>query len=435
MSKYYKTINLISWLILGIFVILNLVFIVNSTVNIPFWDEWEIVWDLPNISLAKLFTPHNEHLIVTTKLYIYLQYAMNDLNFKYMAIVNYFFFIGMIFALYLIIKDYTKTIPFTPLLFVMFFSPRFITAFTQPFLISLMLMTTFGLLAIYFGFIRERNNRNIIIMIIFMGLSAISTSYSFSTGVMIAYILKEIIYINKPENKHRMYETLRLIITFLIFTSVVLLPFYIFKNANPRTEFSSMSEFLNHFANSLFLISTLIKSSNLYSSIVYIIFVAIPIVVFIVNGDIFKNKYLQAFYAIIICVIINVAGVSLIRGTYGLMIDPRHYIFAIIATPIIVILFIQLYVRYKNKLTLIATSLFLTIFSVSLILTIISSRGYQFRYSNQRISLQDGSDCVQAYYAGSGNSICETLYPKPLDKHLKKAYDVNLSFVKEYQRQ
>ncbi len=430
MSKHYKTINLVSWLILAIFVVVNLVFIVNSTVNIPYWDEWEMIFYLPNLSLDMLFTPHNEHLIITTKLYVYIMYLINDLNFKYMAIVNYFFFIGMLFALYLIIKDYTKTIPFTPLLFVMFFSHRFVTAFTQPFLISLMLMTTFGLLAIYFGFIRERNNRNTIIMLLLMWLSAISTSYSFPTGVMIAFILKELIYISKPKNKHKTYEILRLVITFLIFIAVVLLPFYIFKNDNPETIFSSTPEFLSHFINSLFLISTLIKSSNLYSSIIYIIFVAIPIVVFIVNGDVFKNKYLQAFYAILICVIINIAGVSLIRGSSEAIIATRHYIFTLIATPIIIILFIKLHTRYKNKLTLIATSLFLTIFSVSLILTIISSRGYQYRYSTQNISQQDGSDCVKAYYAGSENSLCKTIYPKPLDKHLKKAYELQLSFVK-----
>ena len=427
MSKHYKTINLISWAILATFVIINLVFIINSAVNIPYWDEWEIVNDLPNISLTRLFTPHNEHLIVTTKLYVYLQYAINDLNFKYMIIINYFFFIGMALSLYLIIKNYTKDIAFTPLLFIPLFSPSLISGYLFAFLISLTLMTTFGLLAIYFGFIRERNNRNTVIMIIFMTLSAISTSYSFPTGVMIAYILKEIIYISKPQNQHRVYEIARVVITFIIFIFTVLMPFYIFQNNEINTVISPLILFINHFMKSVLFVSTLIGSGNLFISIPLVMFASIPIFVFIINGDVFKDKYLQACYAIIICTIINVAGVSLIRGTMESGISTRHTIFTQIATPILTILFIKLYRKYQNKLTRVITFIYLSIISISVILAIY---GMDKKYDGINQSRQDGSDCVKAYYTQGGGSLCQSIYPVPLDDYLKKAYELQLSFTK-----
>ena len=427
MSKHYKTINLISWAILATFVIINLVFIINSAVNIPYWDEWAIVNDLPNISLTRLFTPHNEHLIVTTKLYVYLQYAINDLNFKHMMIINYFFFIGMALSLYLIIKNYTKDIAFTPLLFIPLFSPSLISGYLFAFLISLTLMTTFGLLAIYFGFIRERNNRNTVIMIIFMTLSAISTSYSFPTGVMIAYILKEIIYISKPQNQHRVYEIARVVITFIIFIFTVLMPFYIFQNNEINTVISPLILFINHFMKSVLFVSTLIGSGNLFISIPLVMFASIPIFVFIINGDVFKDKYLQACYAIIICTIINVAGVSLIRGTMESGISTRHTIFTQIATPILTILFIKLYRKYQNKLTRVITFIYLSIISISVILAIY---GMDKKYDGINQSRQDGSDCVKAYYTQGGGSLCQSIYPVPLDDYLKKAYELQLSFTK-----
>ena len=76
MSKHYKTINLISWAVLGVFVIINLIYISTTVVDIPYWDGWEMIFYLPNLSFDMLFTPHNEHLIVTTKLYTYIHYIL-----------------------------------------------------------------------------------------------------------------------------------------------------------------------------------------------------------------------------------------------------------------------------------------------------------------------------------------------------------------------
>ena len=431
MSKHYKTINLISWAILATFVIINLVFIINSAVNIPYWDEWAIVNDLPNISLTRLFTPHNEHLIVTTKLYVYLQYAINDLNFKYMIIINYFFFIGMALSLYLIIKNYTKDIAFTPLLFIPLFSPSLISGYLFAFLISLTLMTTFGLLAIYFGFIRERNNRNTVIMIIFMTLSAISTSYSFPTGVMIAYILKEIIYISKSDNQHRAYEIARVVITFIIFIFTVLMPFYIFQNNEINTVISPLSFFINHFLQSCLLVTTLMRSSNLLIIIPCCILVSIPILTFIINKDVFKDKSLQACYAIVICTIINVAGVSLIRGINEASLSSRHLMFTIVVIPVLALLFVKLYMRYKNKLTILISFLYISILTTSIF---ISFNQYPIdkRYAQINQSRQYGYDCVKAYYTQGGGSLCQPIFPVPLDYYLKRAYELQLSFVKEY---
>ena len=429
MLKYYKTINIFSWIILTTFIIINLFFIATTAVNIPYWDAWEVVWDLPNLSLTRLFTPHNEHLIVTTKLLTHIQYLTIGLNFKYMTVITYFFFIGMFLSLYLIIKDYTKNIPFTPLLFIPLFSQYFFSNYMFAFLITLILMTTFGLLAIYFGFIRERNNTNTIIMVILMGLSAISTSYSFPTGVMIVYTLKEIIYISKKENNNRTYEISRLILVSVSFVILVLMPFYIFKNNLVQTTISPLTVFINHFISSCLMVSTLVTSNNLLVIIPCLILVSIPIITFIINKDVFKDKYLQACYAIITCTLINIAGVSLIRGTIEPIISSRHYTFTLIVIPILAILFVKLYMRYKNKLTMAFSFIYVGILAMSIITKFNSYSGYD-RYAQINQSRQYGYDCVRAFYMGSGNSLCQSIYPAPLETHLKRAKELKLSFTK-----
>ena len=428
MSKHYKTINLISWAVLGVFVIINLIYISTTVVDIPYWDGWEMIFYLPNLSFDMLFTPHNEHLIVTTKLYTYIHYIFNGLNFKYITILNYFFFLGMLLSLYLIIKNYTKDIAYLPLLFIIFFSTIFIKNFMFTFLISLIFMTTFGLLSIYFGFIRERNNTNTIIMLLLMWLSAISTSYSFPTGVMIAYILKELIYISKPENKHRTYEVIRVIVVLLTFILIVIMPFILFHNSEVQTSITPLVKTIISFIKSSLIVSMFIGTNNLFISIPLVIFSAIPIIVFIVNGDVFKNKYLQAFYAILICTAVNIAGVSLIRGLTAHNISPRHYIFTHVATPIIAILFIKLHQRYKNKLTKVMAVIYITILSTATLILLLS--GYDRKYLNINQTRETGADCVQAYYAGSGNSLCETVNPATIERYLEKAKQLQLSFTK-----
>ncbi len=61
MSKYYKIVNIVSWFTLSIFVIVNLVFIMNSTVNIPYIFTF-IATPIIVILLIKLYTRYKNKL-------------------------------------------------------------------------------------------------------------------------------------------------------------------------------------------------------------------------------------------------------------------------------------------------------------------------------------------------------------------------------------
>ena len=421
-----------SWIILLAFIVTNFIASIIISVDIPYADTWDVLGGKngidtePSLSFSTLFTTHNVHLIVIMKAIYIISYYLFDMNNLYINIINYFITISLSLSLYLVVKNYIKDIAFAPLLFVPLFSYYFIDIFTWAFLLSSTLMVTFGFLAIYFGFIKDRNIKNVIIMIIFLILSAMSTSYTFATGVIISYILKEIIYIRSCE-KVKKFDIITLITTIILFIITIPIPFYLLRNPEVSLPNLHIAAIIPNFIKSIVLSTTLLSSNNLLLTIPLLIFVSIPVLTFIINKDVLKNKDIQAVYAVIIASLTSIAAVSVFR-TLEKSIHTRHYAFALILTPIVAILFIKLHYKYKTKLTRRLAMIYLTAISLIVIGTIpVGVVRYQQIYQ----TMTTGNECVQEYYKGLNNGMCNMIYPRPLLKHLDRANELGLSFTKD----
>ncbi len=430
-TDHNKVRNL-SWIILITFIVTNFIATMIVSVDIIFGDTWEI-WrgengleSKPNLSLSYLFTAHNVHLIVIMKAIYTLSYYLFDMNNIYITIINYFITLTLFLSLYLIVKNYIKDIAFAPLLFVPLFSYYFIDIFTWPFLLSTTLMVSFGFLAIYFGFLKDRSITNIAIMFIFLILSSISTNYTFATGIMFSYIIKEIIYISSCE-KVRKFDITKLLTTVIIFIITIPIPFSLLRNPEMGLSLSHIGTIIPNFIKSVAISTTLISSNNLLLTIPIFIFVSTPILAFIINKEVFKNKDLQAIFAIIIASLTNILAVAVFRSQEN-SIATRHYAFALILVPITAILFIKLNDRYKTKITHRLKLFYLTAITLIIIGTIPVG---VIRYQQIHRTMTNGYNCVQEYYQGLSNAECQMIYSGSLSTHLDRAKELGLSFTKD----
>jgi len=84
-------------LVFGSLFLFHWLYIAKTSVNVPFIDEWLL---FPGTSVSHLFLPHNEHLMVFTKLWHSFLYLFNGWNLAWLQIFN--FLVYGIYVTYLI---------------------------------------------------------------------------------------------------------------------------------------------------------------------------------------------------------------------------------------------------------------------------------------------------------------------------------------------
>ena len=444
MSISYKTINTISWITLIIFITTNLVFIANSSVNIPYWDEWVTITKiLSDFSLENIIAFHNEHRIVFTKLLLYASYYLNDLNIVYLIIINYFLYIIAIFILYIIVKKIATDIPYLPLFFIPLFSPLLAESFMWSFLNQFTFTIIFGLLAVYFGFIKKRNNLNTIIMTLFLLLSTLSISFVFPFGIMVAYIIKELSNNFIFKLGYSKVDIYRLIITTITFFFIVYLPFFYF-NAGLDTQAILSSPLTLNFwlfviKSYMFIATTIpieavknglatmsIEAIFLISiSIIATILATITILISLLNKKELLKPEFQACVAIAFGVFSAMFITAIGRASIQVLVPSRNYFLYVILIPIISVLVINLYKRNKKNSTLILLVTYFLILSINTV----EHMKFDKYYDIEKTRL-DGIECIELYYSGNGDSLCESIYSEPLVNYLKQSHELKLSFTK-----
>jgi len=425
-AKYNK-VNIFSWIILGLMVASTFITILLTAVNMPFWDEWDVIRiTLPDFSLEKLFALHNEHRIVFSRLLIYINYYLNDLNIRYLIIENFFIYTAAISVLYIIVKRFATDIPYLPIFFIPLFSPRLADHFLWSTLNSFNFTLLFGLLAVYFGFIRESNNNNILLMLLFLLCSTISMSFAFPFGIMVAYIIKEILNIFIFKSSSNKIITIRLGIIIFTFLLIISLPFYFF---NTNLTLQASLTYPNNLKFWLFFLHSYGFSVNLSEgkivSIISAILMSIPLLIFMFNKKEIYKPELQAYFAIILAVLSSISAIAIGRAFMSESISNRHYSLFIILVPIISVLLIKLYRKYKRVPVLILCILYFSTLSFH---TLEEMR--IDRYFNIKKDRLVGVECAKSYYDGTGSDSCKNLYPRPMVTYFDKAKELNLSFTK-----
>ena len=90
-------------------------------VDIPFWDEWEMLQAgalAPNLNIPWLFVQHNEHRIVTDKLFIWLLYRWNGWDIAAQQLLNFLIYGALLLV---VIQMARKIAPRMPLWMILSF--------------------------------------------------------------------------------------------------------------------------------------------------------------------------------------------------------------------------------------------------------------------------------------------------------------------------
>lgn len=410
-------ISTFSWLVLGLTLLINFIFILKGTINIPYWDEWEMVDHLGKFDLSWLFAYHNEHRIVFTKLLTLILAKINGWNLYTNVAINYILLIITAGFLYKIIKPAANNLATLPLYFLPIFSTLNCENLARPFQSQFHFMILFGLIAVIFGFLKENNVKNQLIFSFFLICSMFSMSFTFAAGIIIVYIFKEIM-----ERKSVFSKTL---LPFLIFVSA-LGAFFIgsqqqLQNYGYRTPWHIT--FWKFFTN-LFSVSTLgtIHAITLQMAITFVlVFLSLSI---IFKKENIKNKNIQALLAIFAASCVSLAAITLGRAQFGIVVSLRHTEIGLILIPIIATLFYSQKIKNGKNLFLIYT-LFLIIGFLPY---------FKFTaYSHDELNFmrKSGVSCVENFYKYNSQPYCWTIYPRDLRDKLIEAKRINLSFTKE----
>lgn len=94
-------------LVVGTFIV-HFFYIQMYSVNVPFWDEWELFSNGalgPDFSLNWILAPHNEHIHSFTKIIFWLSYKLDNLNLIHLAYLNYIIYVTMVLLVYLVFRN------------------------------------------------------------------------------------------------------------------------------------------------------------------------------------------------------------------------------------------------------------------------------------------------------------------------------------------
>lgn len=177
------------WVALVALAVVHGVYIVRGAVDVPYWDEWEMLRpDALSASFdpAWILRPHNEHRIVMTKLQVWALYRLDGWNIAHQIDMNYAVYLSII-ALLIVLGRRLAQVPAT------------VTAAFMPFLLSTVCWTNFSMgfqlhfhayvlftlaaVGCWFGFGTGAVGR------VGGAVCAVIAAYSFSAGVPMATVV------------------------------------------------------------------------------------------------------------------------------------------------------------------------------------------------------------------------------------------------------
>ena len=173
-----------------VLVTIHFCIIVVTSVNIPWFDEYWLVYYADKPFWESVWATHNGHRVVFSRLTVLLLYKCGVMNYAFFPLLSYIIYCFVIYFYYKLIKLGAEGLSYLPLLFLPFFSKLLFWNFVQD-QTGVHFNILFALLAIYFGYIKETNNKNILLMILFLIGSILSFSYVYAYAIMFVYVAKE----------------------------------------------------------------------------------------------------------------------------------------------------------------------------------------------------------------------------------------------------
>jgi hypothetical protein len=180
-------------LVIGGFVVIYFIHfagILSYSVNIPYGDEWTMVfrqWKPEPFSLWWLVRPHNEHQILTTKAFVALQYYLNGWNHQTNLILNFGIYGITLIWLIMLAK---RLAPSMPVWIIVAFSVFLLSPIDwMNHFIGLQVCFHFWLLFFLIGLFFLFDSQQTWLRLIVASLALILSLYSLATGLVSGLIL------------------------------------------------------------------------------------------------------------------------------------------------------------------------------------------------------------------------------------------------------
>lgn len=132
-------------------------YITRYMINVPYWDEWGLVYDFPrHFDLNCFLKFHNEHRIVFTRLLSWCLYQYNHWNICEGIVLSFYVYLAAFFLFLFYFRNTFRRLPFLMVSLLSFFFTSFAWCnMLNSFQNTFHWMLLWGILAVIFGFPRK----------------------------------------------------------------------------------------------------------------------------------------------------------------------------------------------------------------------------------------------------------------------------------------
>lgn len=401
----------------------HLYMVMTHSVDVPWHDTWNFFTDRglsQSLNLKWLFTPHNEHQIVTTKLYFWLMLQWNSLNMHSVLLFNFFLYaaIAYLFA-YLLESKFQIPAGITLIPFTTIITNQNISWGFQA---QHHLCILFFLLSCLTIFQKYHLSPLLLVLSIF----------SFSYGILfsLAYItLNAFLWWETHKRKHIVY------ILVTIFTLILWL--FLSHNKNSDSQLLSYPwqyQFWFYFLNLVSMAFGHIFQSKLLPGLAY--FLSILLSFFYVWKTYCHNKekriHLYLISSLLAGVLLSLLILAYGRGNmYKISPEPfKVSRYGEIALPLFPILWAFIWLMIDNITSSIKRSIIIILLAGLLLYNLRKTFQYEV-YALPQIERTVLMQCLSNHYLRSSKRACQDFEHFLTDDSLRNAQKLNLSFFKQ----
>lgn len=415
-----------SYFFLGL---IHLLFIVYFSVDIPYWDEWEIFSAnkfVLNPNLTSLFQQHNEHRLVIPNLFFYIYTHVFKFHTATLLTINYIiYFSACTFFVKYVLNQYPFRAYFYLLLLLI--SPLNFENLFWPFQIQWHLNLLFVLLSCITLNKISYQKRDTVYLSILPLLTVFSLGSGSAAVLSISlYLVIKSLLIEKNRSRF-MWLYLPFIISsffsvFMYFTN------YIKPESTPKTVWPNTIEYWKHLSTILSLGMGNLDKKYVWSGIVLILFLLFNIFKYLQQSQT-KNKVTETLILISLAILSMIAPISLSRSGFGFEqgFAGRYFEFSVFFTVSVLLLFFINVDHLKIKKYL---YLLFAVFLFFKVEPLFRFQRYYQNISNERLR---AFNCVKEAYLSNQSKVCIDAYPvdiKPFLDTIKNS-NLNLNFVKK----
>lgn len=417
-----------SWLVVFSLCAYLLLLIYSYSIDIPYWDEWD--YFATNSLSHKLdwrwvFSFHNEHRIVPTKIMAWFNLNVFNLNFTKQLLLNACIFGSLLFAIKKL-KDVVigeKLFPFFPAFLLFLLSPiayeNHLWAFQSQFHIVLLC----SVVALIFMYCHGSSVKAIVIF----SVSVIACMYSFSAGVIFAivYLLCSAIYLTGNSSQKQYIKNSYLFNVLLSYFIIVIAIFvWFYGYAKPVNKISAAYPNDLLFWNNLFDLVSLgfgYRGNHVTMGILCLLIIVIPLTVLLLKKEARWQRTTWHVVTANLGILAVLAVISFGRANSG---DPKASRYAEIGFLLIPYTSLAWWLCLKNPVFRTMALSLLWIFCFVSSLNNWSADGFRNRNHFLLYSL----DCLERNSYGE-IGLCRDMFPRPIKNEYERAQHLGVKFT------